>query len=413
MRKRYALGWYVTGAAVARTGDEMSGPALLLAGLAVTGSASSASALLAGLMVSAAVGGPVFGVLLDRSPRPGRLLTWALAAYVTALAAILLALGRLPIAVLVPVAALAGLLGPALSGGWTAQLPRVVAAGLLPRANAYDAMTFNLASLLGPALAGVVAGLAGASEGVLVSLVLICLALPMAWALPPAAGAAPGALLPAARTAPSAPPAPPPPVLADLAAGFRAIVRIRPLARATAASVIACVAEGVLVVCCPLLGERRLGEAGYGAMLLSGVAVSALAANAALARRPGLIRPDTVVWAGALVLAAALALAATGSTALLVVAVVLAGVSEGPRLTALFAIRHRESPERLRGQIFTTGASLKLTGFAVGAAVAGPLAVRSLPGALLAGAGCALLAALSPALVRSRTGGLVGRSRPE
>ncbi|MFH8595207.1 hypothetical protein [Streptomyces rimosus] len=51
----------------------------------------------------------------------------------------------------------AGLLGPALSGSWTAQLPRVAPPGLLPRVTALDAMTFNAASLAGPALAGLVA----------------------------------------------------------------------------------------------------------------------------------------------------------------------------------------------------------------------------------------------------------------
>ncbi|XBQ39004.1 hypothetical protein ABNG14_48800 (plasmid) [Streptomyces rapamycinicus] len=73
MPKRYAMGCYLGGAAAARAGDEMSGPALLLAGPVLTGSPSSGPALLAGTM-AARVGGPLFGVLLDRSARPGRLL---------------------------------------------------------------------------------------------------------------------------------------------------------------------------------------------------------------------------------------------------------------------------------------------------------------------------------------------------
>ncbi|KOG91966.1 hypothetical protein ADK38_00275, partial [Streptomyces varsoviensis] len=77
-----------------------------------------------------------------------------------------------------------------------------------------------------------------------------------------------------------------------------------------------------------------------------------------------------------------------------VAAMVLAGIGEGPQLTALFAVRHREAPEGLRGQIFTTGASLKITAFAVGAGLAGPLAARSLPGALVTAAGFEVLAAL-------------------
>ncbi|MCX4583363.1 MFS transporter [Streptomyces sp. NBC_01481] len=385
MTKSYTLGRYTAGAAAARTGDEMSGPALLLAGLAVTGSAAVASSLLAGIMIAAAVGGPLFGVLLDRSARPGRLLTGALTGYASALVVILIALGRIPIALTVLIAVFAGLLGPALSGGWTSQLPHVVPPEALARANGLDAMTFNAAGLAGPALAGAVAALVGAAAGVIVAAVLICLALPAAWALPVTREREQARI----RT----------PVGTDLTAGFRAILHIRPLARATTVSVISCVGEGMLVACAPLLGQRVLGTAGHGALLLSGIAVSALAANALLARHPELLRPDTVMWCSTLVLAGALLLAATGRPTLLIAAVVLTGIGEGPQLTALFAVRHREAPERLRGQIFTTGASLKLTAFAVGAAIAGPLAVRSLPGALLTAAACQLLAALSCALL--------------
>ncbi|MEV0266714.1 MFS transporter [Streptomyces sp. NPDC050617] len=381
MRKRYAVGSYALGAATARIGDEMSGPALLLAGLAATGSASSGAALLAGMTVSAAAGGPLFGVLLDRSAHPGRLLAGALVGYAVALAAVLSSLGRAPFVCSVGIAVLAGLLGPALAGGWTSQLPRVAAPEALPRATAFDAMTFNIAALAGPALAGTVAGSAGAPTGVAVAVVLICLAVPSAWTLPavrrPARAAAPAAS-----------------VLAGLAAGFRAVVRTRALARATAASVVSCVGEGMLVACAPVLGARVLGGAGHGALLLSVVAASALAANAALSRFPRLLRPDTVLWCSPLVLAAAFLLAATGRTVPLIAAMVLAGIGEGPQLTALFAVRHREAPEELRGQIFTTGASLKITGFAVGAGLAGQLASWSLTGALTTAAGTEALAAL-------------------
>lgn len=145
--KGYSLRSYLTAATAARAGDEMSGPALLLAGLAVTGSTTDSSTLLAGITVSAAVGGPVLGALLDRAGRPGRLLAGALALYATGLMVILAGLGRIPMACTLPLAVLTGLLGPALSGGWTAQLPRVAADARLSRANALDAMTFDVASL--------------------------------------------------------------------------------------------------------------------------------------------------------------------------------------------------------------------------------------------------------------------------
>ncbi|MFD5897825.1 MFS transporter [Streptomyces sp. NPDC060366] len=401
MNQRAALRWYGAGAAAARTGDEMSGTALLLAGLAVTGSAATASSLLAALTVSAAIGGPVFGALLDRSARPGRLLAGALAGYASGLVIILVTLGRVPVFVSVLVALCAGLLGPALSGGWTSQLPRLVPYERLPRANALDAMTFNGASLAGPALAGAVAGVAGAPAGVAVATALICLALPSALALPTLRTRAVRSVRAARRPkrAGRPPMDGPSPDLAttlatDVAAGFRAIVRIRPLARATTTSVVSCVGQGMLVACAPLLGARVFGSPAHGALLLSGVAVAALTANAVLSARPRPARPDTVVAYGPLVIAGGLLLAATGHPVPVVAAALLVGLGEGPQLTGLFAIRHREAPERLRGQIFNTGASLKITGFALGAGVAGPLATWSLPGALLTAAGVQALATL-------------------
>ncbi|MCX5203400.1 MFS transporter [Streptomyces sp. NBC_00237] len=389
MPKPSAQGLYVTGAALARTGDEMSGPALLLLALAVTGSASSASSLLAALTVAAALGGPLFGALLDRARRPGRLLAGALALYAAALIVMLLALGRAPVGVALVVAVGAGLLGPALSGGWTSQLPHAVRESDLPRANALDAMTFDAASLAGPALAGGVAALAGARAGVAVSAALIAAALPVAWRLR-TPGERDRVREREARES----------VSSGVAAGFRVLIRSRALARATVASVLSCAGEGVFVAVTPLLGALSLGGAHHGALLLSVSATGALAANAVLARSPLLVRPDAALGPCTALLAVAMLLAATTRPVLVLVGAALTGCAVGPQLTALFAIRHREAPERLRGQVFTTGASLKITGFALGAALAGPLAARSVPAALLAAAGFQVLAALVCRLVR-------------
>lgn len=389
MEKRYSLRLYLAGAVAARTGDEMSGPALMLTGFALAGSPTDASSLLAGITISAAVGGPVLGALLDRTGRPGRLLAVALVLYAAGLGMILLGLGRMPFAVIILIAVATGLLGPALSGGWTAQLPRMVLRDHLPRANTLDAMTFSVASLAGPALAGGVAEALGAPTAVVVSVGLIALALPAAWMLP----ARPGRARSARTTS----------LISELAAGMRVVVGRQALARATLNSVVSCVAQGMLTACIPLLGERVLGGAGRGAVLLSCAAISALVANAVLARFPPSAAPDTIIWASALVQAAALALATWRQPVVLIVAVLIAGIGEGPQLAALFAIRHREAPEHLRAQIFTTGASLKITGFALGAAVAGPVVTRSIPGALALAASAAVLAALAFFAIRSTT----------
>ncbi|MGP4098534.1 MFS transporter [Nonomuraea sp. KM90] len=402
------LARYMTGALAARTGDEMSGPALLVTGLAVTGSPLLASWLLAGLTVSAAAGGPVLGVLLDRARRPGRLLAACLLGYA---AGLLLLLGllvpggqvRAPDAVLVGLAVVSGLLGPALTGGWTAQLPLVAGPARLGRATALDSMSYNAAGLAGPAVVGVLAAASGGPATVLACAGLLLAALPAAWRLP-ARGPGPGG---GRGGGPGERPGGGRGIRAEMGAGFAAIVRNGALRRATLGSMVSCCGLAMLVVSAPVLGARLTGESGHGTLLLAVTAACGLAAlprgrgpDAAPATTPPERRWDVVLVAGTAVLGAGMVLAAV-STAFwtAVVAAAVAGLGEGPQLTALFAVRHREAPARLRSQVFTTGASLKITSYAIGAALAGPLAAYSVGAALLAGAA---LQALALAVLLSR-----------
>ena len=153
-----------------------------------------------------------------------------------------------------------------------------------------------------------------------------------------------------------------------------------------------------------MLGAHRLGSADRGALLISAMAAASLAANAILARRPWRSEPDIRVFGSTLVIGASMAAAAVAPGWLTMGAVAVVGVGEGPQLTALFAIRHREAPEHMRGQIYTTAASLKIAGLAAGAALAGPLAGRSVTTCLLVAAGAEVCAAAVYLLT--------GRTRP-
>ena len=174
---------YLAGAAMARAGDEMSGPALLLLGFAATGRPATGSALLASVTIAGAAGGPVFGALLDRSRRPDRLLAGTLAGYALGIVAVQAAVGQLPMPAVVTIALAAGLFNPAVAGGWTAQLPGIVTEGELARGSALDALTYSAASLAGPALAAVVAAGFGARAAVLTAAALVALAVPAACSL--------------------------------------------------------------------------------------------------------------------------------------------------------------------------------------------------------------------------------------
>ena len=366
---RYRLGTYLAGATVARTADEMSGPALLLLGLAVTGSARTAALLYAALTIAGGCGGPLFGVLLDRSAAPGRVLAWALAGYAAGLGVVAVSLGRLPLIAVAVLAAAAGFLAPSLTGGWTSRLPGILPAPRLARGYALDVSTYCAAALIGPALAGLVAAAAGAGWAVAVVVALLLLGAPAAWLLP--------------RPEPAGRQAARGSVLSDLRAGFGAIASIASLLRITACSVIAYVGVGMLVVACPLLGQRHLGGADRGALLLSLLAAASLAANAVLSRWPPRLSPDTLfALATGLAGLAYLGLALAPAAGWVIAAGALAGVADGPQLTAVFSVRHREAPARLRAQVFTTAASLKIAAGALGAALAGHLAGS--PAAVLA-----------------------------
>ncbi|WP_240519265.1 MFS transporter [Amycolatopsis antarctica] len=388
-RGRVTLFGYLIGAGCARTGDELSAPALLLLGLTMTGSPAAASALLAALTIAAAAGGPVLGAYLDASRHPGRTLAFVLAGYSAGLAAILLALPTLPLPAVLALAALTGLANPAVAGGWTAQLPAVLGDRTPARGQAMDAMTFGLAALLGPALAGLVGGLTGGSSAMMLAAALVAGALPAARALPRRASP-PVAV----------------PLRTRLREGFGVVLTRRPLLRATVTSMISYTGIGMAMVCYPLLGQAHLGGAGHGTALLAVVAGAGMAANAVLARRPPACGPDRLLLATTLVIATGLAVtAATGEVVALVAGAALTGLGEGPQLTALFGVRHREAPESARAQVFTTAASLKIAAFAAGVALAGPLASAS-PAHCLAAAACAqLLAAGAYLLLRVRPAG--------
>jgi MFS family permease len=357
-------------------GDESSGPALLLLGFAVTRSAGAGSALLAGLTIAAAAGGPLFGAALDGSRRPERILAGALAAYALGIGAIQVSMGKLPLLLVVCLAVVTGLSGPAVAGGWTSQLPRVVSGDALARFSALDALTFDVASLAGPALAAVIAAWLGARPAVAVSATLVALAVPAACSLAPA---------PVSGAAEK-------PLRRQLAEGFTIIIQRRALLRATATSVVSYLGIGMLLVCCPVLGQQRLGGASRGALLISAAAVAAVISNVVLARRPPR-RPDALVLASTLLLSLSLGAAAVTPGWLTMLAVGSSGVGQGPQLTGLLAVRHRESPAAVRGQVFTTAASLKIGGLAAGTALAGPLAGRSAITCLLAAAGIQVVAA--------------------
>jgi MFS family permease len=321
--------------------------------------------------------GPVVGAWLDRTARRRVALAANQGLLAASLVGILAAAGRAPGSVLVLLAAAAGLSGPLATGGYTSMIPLLVPERLLPRANALEAASFNTAAIAGPAVAGAVAATAGPAWAVLAEAALAAIALP-AIARLPRVGVRPGDH--------------PASLAAAIRQGLAHLARTPVLRGVTVATAVGLGGTGLLTLAMPFWAERLgAGRAAAGylfAALEAGAILGALAAARPAAAWP----PQRVVLAGLSLFGLAVAawpLAGSFPVALALVA--LAGVVEGPAFAATFATRQRWSPPALRGQIFTTAASLKLGAFAVGSALAGPALGRAGVGGILVTVGAVQL----------------------
>ena len=370
---------FLLAATLARLASEMFPVAAVLLVLDRTGRPGLAGAVVAATTLPAVVTGPVLGAWLDRTSRRRVALASNQVLLAASLLGLLAAAGRAPGWALLPLAALAGLTGPLATGGYTSMIPLLVPERLLARANALEASSFNTAAIAGPAVAGVVAATAGPAGAVLAESALAALALPAIARLP--------------RVAPPAGDHPAPMAVA-IRRGLAHLARTPVLRGVTVATAVGMGGTGLLTLALPFWAERLgAGRAGAG-YLWAALEAGAIAGALAAARPTAAWPPQRVVLAGLALFGLVMAtwpLAWSFPAALALVA--LAGLAEGPAFAATFATRQRWSPPALRGQIFTTAASLKLGAFAVGSALAGPALARTgVAGTLVAVAALQLLA---------------------
>ena len=368
---------FLLAATLARLATEMFPVAAVLLVLDRTGRPGLAGAVVAATTLPAVVTGPVLGAWLDRTPRRRVALASNQVLLAVSLLGILAAAGRTPGWVLVLLAALAGLTGPLATGGYTSMIPLLVPERLLARANALEAASFNTAAIAGPAVAGVVAATAGPAGAILAEAALAGLALPAIARLPRIG-------VPAGED--------PAPLATAIRQGLGHLARTPVLRGVTVATAVGLGGSGLLTLAMPFWAERLgAGRAGAG-YLFAALEAGAIAGALVAARPAASWPPQRVVLAGlglfGLVVAA-WPLAPSFGAALGLVAV--AGMVEGPAFAATFATRQRWSPPALRGQIFTTAASLKLGMFAIGSAVAGPALGLAGVGGILVAAGAVQL----------------------
>jgi MFS family permease len=350
-----ALPAYLTTATMSRSATEAAGPALLVVSIATIGNATTGSYIVASLTASAAIGGPVVGALIDRARSPRRGFALAMAVMAAGLAAIALTIGHVPVPLVMGLAVVAGLGYPALTGAWSAQLPRLVPAERLQKAYASDAATYSVAAVVAPPLATALVALsATAPLWVPVVLLVACIALLRVVPLADRDDVEHRATL-----------------SQDLKEGLGAIVGLAGLRRTAIITTVGFAGQAAIFVAAPILAQSVGGSLGFTGVILGVFAIGGVTTAAWFARRP-VQRPDRAIIVSTGL--SALALVAVGlapTPGLLLVAAFLMGATEPPLVSAMFQVRVRESPPRVQAQVFTTSASLRMTAFAVATATCG------------------------------------------
>lgn len=361
---------YLATAFLARFAEEGMGVAVVLLALHRTGGAAEGAFVLTAWMAPHIVAAPLAGALVARARRPRWFYVLALGGFAVAIAVLATCLGRVPLPLTLLVAVAGGACGPVVSGGLSSLLASLVPADGLGRAYGLDAAVYNAASVASPAVVSVVA--VTLSPGLAVTTLAGAAAVAALFALS----------LPGYR-AESEDEAQLPALRKDLVTGLVTLWRVPELRAITASTTLAFVGLGGLGATAVLLAAAQ-GSPGAGGLLMTAFAVGALGGALVVARWwPTAYAPRL---ASCCLLGLGLALTAAALTdrwPLCVALFALAGVAEGPLLSATLRIRAEHSPAALRPQVFTTGAGLKISAAACGAALVGVAADALSPATLL------------------------------
>lgn len=297
------------------------------------------------------IASPIVGAVLDRSRRPGVLV--AASGLLTAIAlATASFLGQIPLPVVFTFLAGAGAFSLFYTGGLSGFAPEVIPDRR--RAFAYDALSYNISAVSGPALVAVLATFLPGGVALQVLSVVALLG---------AASTAAAGIKARAATSDS--------VWRTVRAGLRLILTHRPLTVVTGASTLSQIGQGGLAVATVALSIERIGSPGGGALMVTAFAFGSLLGGLSETIRPSRAHPHAVMMlgylaTGLLIIGAAFEL----GTGWNVVTIALAGAFTAPTSAAMFFLRNHLSPPHLRSQIFTVGAGLRSSAAAAGAVLA-------------------------------------------
>lgn len=335
--------------------------------------------------------GPFIGTLLDRSRRPHWAVGIAAAASGGLAALAITGIGRWPLGVVLALVALEALCEPALTGGLSGLATR---GDVSAAVQSWDAVAYNVAGVGAPA--AVTLALRSGGSGAAIAAVVALAAIGAA--LLPGSGLRAGPVVIRPQSARRA---------------VAAILHHRPLLATSVATTCSMAAFGGLSIAAVALAEHLDRPSDDGGILVTVLAIGALAGSLIWTRARPFARPERSAVTIIALVGAAFSLALLPDWYAALAGFFVAGALDGPLLVATFAARSRYSGEAERATVYTIGASLKTAAMAVGAILVGA-AVRSRPSAagvitivalqaVAALVGTALIAGVSSARAMSST----------
>jgi len=365
--------------ALGRTAASMAAIVLVLFALERFDSPAVAGLVVFASTAPAVVMGPVAGALLDRHGRVRLvILDQLVGAVALAVIGLLAIADHLPAWLLVIISATAALTRPMSLTGLRTMVPALVPPALWERVNALDSNAFVLATLVGPAAAGLTVVLLGGPGALFVVALLVGVAaLPLMGVPDHAAPVSTGNRL-----------------LRDAWEGLRYTWRNPSLRGIALSMVVYYSAFGALTITVPVLLLGRYGQGpaevgfAWAAMAIAGGLAAILFGTRQSAGRE---RRWLAVGMAASGLGT-MVLVLPAGVGVVVVALVVVGFMQGPIDIAMFTLRQRSTDAAWAGRAFAVSVALNSAGSPIAAALTGVLLEHSVDMAILLAVGAFLVA---------------------
>jgi MFS family permease len=343
-------------------GDQFTIIALIWFVLQLTGSGAAIGLVVLCFQLPTMISSPLMGKLLDRyQPRTVMAVdNFGRACIIAAIPALYM-VGALHLGMVYVLALFSGILSPATEVGCRIVIPRLVTDQELERANSLSSMSWDFATLVGPALAGILVTITSAPTVLLLDAASFMLM---------------GTMVLSLRRFQREQGMEEQDENHRSLLGFGTIFRMRAVRFLTVLTLLFLFAQGLSEVAIPVYSQNTLGTgaAGYG-LLMSAFGVGSLLALAlisqfwSLNKRQGLSLAAILVLSGLTLLP--LVLLRTLPVAMLIMA--LAGFAAAPYYVVEQSLMQRLVPKNVRGQVFGARGALNVAGYPLGGAIGGLL----------------------------------------